>query len=335
MNDPVTSTVSPGTPYSALRLRLLMAALLGFGSEILLWPNPLERAPFDWLLLLAGTGLLAAIMLDLLSRYHVHDLFGVMVVAGVYGLLMGMVVNPQFALVDVPRTFLTRVMGMYSLMGVEMVGLLVALTSGGRFTRGLLTGTVIIGVAWGVWVRWFPVLNEPPSPVVGLPTMLLAGAVGLALVGLAVYVARSSAVPAQDLQLSRRGWSIAAGGLMLLLILQLSQGRIPWEWLLVAGLLLGGCWLILWFRQRDRSMILLEACMPAQPLSAGRGARVIALFAALAVAAYNIPLIEIEAVNQQVLIALGFTAYGLAWLPTVALVLGARTYIHQIQTRRM
>ncbi len=335
MNNPITSTVLPGTRYGAPRLRLLMAVLLGFGSEILLWPNPLERAPLDWLLLLAGTGLLAVMMLDLLARYQVHDLFGVMVVAGVYGLLMGMVVNPQFALVDVPRTFLTRVMGMYSLMGMEMVGLLVALTSGGRFYRGLLTGTVIVSVAWGIWVRWFPVLNEPPSPVVGLPTMLLAGAVGLALVGLTVYMARSSGVPVHDLQLSRRGWVLVAGGLIVLLILQLSQGRLPWEWLLVAGLLLAGCWLILWFRQRDRSMILLEACMPAQPLSTGQWARVIALFTVLAVTAYNIPLIEIEAVNQQVLIALGFTAYGLAWLPTVALVLGARTYIHQIQTRRM
>jgi hypothetical protein len=336
MDHPITVTTdSPGTPLAAVRLRLLLAVVMGFGSEILLWPNPLERPPLDWLLLIVGGALLAVVTLDLLARYQVHDLFGVLVVAGVYGLLLGMVVNPQFALVDVPRTFLTRVLGMYSLMGAQMIGLFLALTSGGRCYRGLLTGTVILGLSWGIWVRWFPVLNEPPAPAVSLPLMLLAGAVGAALVLLALWAARASAAPVHGLQLGRRDWLVVGGGLLVLLAYQVSQSRVPLDWLLVAGLLLGGCWLILWFRLRERPFILLDAALPVRPLPAGRLAGILVLFGALAVTAYNIPLIEVEGINQQTLIALGFTAYGLAWLPTVALVLGARTYIHQIQTRRM
>ena len=146
---------------------------------------------------------------------------------------------------------------------------------------------------------------------------------------------RSSETPPRNLQLSGRGWLVLVGLLLALLGYQVSQGRVPLDWLLVAALLLGGCWLILWFRQRERPVILLDACLPVRPLSARQFAGVIALFGALALVCYNLPLIEIENVNQQTLIGLGFTAYGLAWLPTVALVLGARHYTHQIQTRRM
>jgi hypothetical protein len=47
-----------------------------------------------------------------------------------------------------------------------------------------------------------------------------------------------------------------------------------------------------------------------------------------------LPLIQIQQANQLSFIGVGFTAYGLAWLPTVSLVLGIRAYGRQISQSR-
>ncbi|MBZ0276850.1 MAG: hypothetical protein K8I60_11935 [Anaerolineae bacterium] len=323
------------TPLAAGRLRLLLAALLLFGSEILVWTNPPGRSLLDWLLLAVGYGLLAVITLDLLVRYQVHDLFGAMVVMGVYSLLAGITVNPEAAFSDLPRTFITRVMGMHSFMGLEMLGLLLLLSGGERTRRGWVVGSIVVGLAWGIWVRWFPVLNEPDYGAVDFPVMLLAGAVSVALVLAALFTARSASVAPARVQLSPRGWLLVIGGLLGLGIIHAAQHGIRWEALFLTSLLLVGCYVILWFRQRQRPTILLDYCVPVQPPPAGQLVTMLILFTVVAGIGYSIPLIDIQGVNQQTIIALGFTAYGLAWLPTVALVLGARTYIHQVQTRRM
>ena len=54
-----------------------------------------------------------------------------------------------------------------------------------------------------------------------------------------------------------------------------------------------------------------------------------------AVFAYNVPRIGTPTFDQGVFVAAGFALYGLAWLPTVSLILGARAYIRQVQAKPM
>src|SRR5690606_33134661 len=98
-------------------------------------------------------------------------------------------------------------------------------------------------------------------------------------------------------------------------------------------LLLLVCWGILWFRERARGESLLDGHVPLRPISRTMALAALLLFLA-AVAAYHLPLIEVAGINHLSFIGVGFTAYGLAWLPTVSLVLGARAYSRQISQGR-
>src|SRR5689334_22084263 len=151
--------------------RVLLALVLMFGSEILVWTNPPGRPIWEWLLLIPGYLALSAVLLDFIVRYRVRDLFGALLLTGIYSLASALVLNPTSTLNDLPRTLFTRVMGAHGLIAAEMIGLFLALTSGGQQSRrNLLSGCVVVGLAWGIWVKTWPV--EESFGAVSLVTML-------------------------------------------------------------------------------------------------------------------------------------------------------------------
>jgi hypothetical protein len=91
----------------------------------------------------------------------------------------------------------------------------------------------------------------------------------------------------------------------------------------------------LWFRGRKRGDTLLDHHLPIRPLGLPYALIAAVIFLAVGIFAYNLPEIRFGAVTPFVLIGLGFTSYGLAWLPTVSLVLGVQGYLRQLATRKM
>ena len=73
--------------------RLLLAVLLLFGSEFLVWLNPFQRPLTDWLLLGVGYLALACLLLDLAVRFRLRNLYDVMVLAAIYGLLSSLLLK--------------------------------------------------------------------------------------------------------------------------------------------------------------------------------------------------------------------------------------------------
>lgn len=341
---------------TSLRPRLLLAFLLLCGSEALAWTNPTGRPLLEWLLLVPGYLALSAGLLDFILRYRVRDLFGALILTGIYSLSAALVLNPASMLNDLPRSLMTRVMGVHGLLAAEMLGLFLVLTGGSRRNqRYLLIGCVVVGLAWGVWVK-----NWPPDEgfgTVDLTTMLAYGVGGLSVIAVLLYgpFVRSgedadakNGVPTAGedadgknavstagrvLQLSRRGWLVVAVVLSSLLGLRLARGEVPAGGLLVVGLLVL-CWAILWFRGRKKGQTLLDGRVPVQPLVFSRYLPAAVLFLAAAVFAYNLPAIQVGTITPFSFIGLGFTAYGLAWLPTVSLVLGIQGYLKQLATRQ-
>jgi hypothetical protein len=317
-------------------VRLLFAAILMFGSEILVWVNPPGRSLLDWLLLIPGYILLAALILDLTVRYRVRDLFGALVLTGVYSLLAALVINPQYAFLDMPRTFITRVLGAHALLATEMLGLFLVLTGGSnkRARRFLFLGCLIVGVAWGIWVRWWP-LDEGYG-LVDMSTMLFYGAAGIIIIGalLAVIPARTAYLTPENVRLSRVGWGITFLLLVGLFVLRIFIGIMDVGGVILAAILLVICGAILWFRERPKGETLLDGHIPIQPPLLASLIVALLIFFAAAIAAYNLPLIQVQQANQLTLIGIGFTAYGLTWLPTVSLVLGMRAYGRQISKGR-
>jgi hypothetical protein len=332
----MTQHPAPSTFFSPWLIRLLLAVLLMFGSEILVWVNPPGRSLVDWLLLVPGYLLLATLLLDFTVRYRVRDLFGALVLAGIYSLLAALILNPQYSFFEMPRTFLTRVMGAHALLGAEMIGLFLALTGGNKrdVRRLLLAGCLVVGLAWGIWVRWWPI--DEGLPPVDLTTMLAYGAAGLVGIGglLAFIPARTTDLTPDHLRLSRIGWGILFLALVAMFVLRLLLNQIDLGGLILAGILLVICWAILWFRERAKDDSLLDGHVPVRRLSLSVLLPGLILFVVAAIAAYSLPLIQIEQANQLSLIGVGFTAYGLTWLPTVSLVLGARAYGRQINQGR-
>jgi hypothetical protein len=320
-------------------IRVLLAALLLFGSEVLLWTNPVQRPVGEWLLLIPGYVALSTLLLDLIVRYRVRDLWGLMTLAGIYGLCAGMLLNPQTTLIDLPRTLVTRAMGAHTLVGLEMIGLFLALTNGKSrvLRRLLLVGSAIVGVAWGVWARWSPTQTDATYGEIPLTGMLMVGVVSLVVIlgVFALVVRRSGVLSSGDLMLSLREMALLILGLAALLFIRIFQNALSGTALIVVPVLLVFCLTIQWFRRNTKKPTLLDACLPVAPLAPGWIALAIVIFGAASVIAYDAPLIGNETINQLWVVVVGFTLYGLGWLPLVSAVLGVRAYIRQVATQKL
>lgn len=334
MTDAAVSPPTGGAARAAWLARLLLAACLAYGSEILLWNDPLARTPLDLLLLSLGYVALAALLLDLLTRWRVRDLFGLMTVAGVYGLLSALLLNPAVTLFDAPRTVVSRVMGAHTLLGLEMLVLFLALTGGRRLRWVLVIGAGAVGLAWGAWVRWSPMQYDIFYAVAPFEVMLLLGVAGLALILMLTLLLYRQPVPLTPdaLRLSTRKLALAGLVGALLAFVRLTQAVYDGPAVFLTLVLLLLCLAILWFRRGTRLMPVLAHHFPLRRLPVAWAGLALALFFWAATLMYHLPLIGDEEVfNQGLFVVFGFTLYGLGWLPTVSLVLGARAYIRQVQ----
>lgn len=326
-------------------VRLLLGSCLMLGSEILLWNNPLNRPAFEWVVLFFGYSGLSAFLIDIMVRHKVRDFLGLMTISGVYGLLNALLLNPSETLFDVPRTLVTRATGAHSLLGLEMLVFFLALTGGGgrrggarRLRWTLIGGAAAVGVAWGAWVRWSPEQADITYTLAPYSTMLLVGAVGVLIVtALSVLVFRQrNVLHPEHLQLTLREGALVALVLTLIAFLRLTQNAYSsGAALFLVAVLLGICAAMIWFRRNTRHPMLLADHFPMRPLPWIWLILAAAVIFWTAVFAYNVPRIGTPTFDQGVFVAAGFALYGLAWLPTVSLILGARAYIRQIQAKPM
>ncbi len=320
-------------------MRLLMAALLLLGSEILLWTNPLVHTLEDWLLLVPGYIALGTLILDLAARYRIRDIYDAMTLAALYGLLAALLLDPQTTLVDFPRTLATRGLGGHTLLGLEMFGLFLALTGGNkrRFLRALLGFSAWLGFYWGVWVRWTPVLTDVFSEQADLMTMFLSvgAAMGFVLLFFVAVSRRCSTLTPPDLRLSLVGWGCLLIVLIMLLMVRVAQFAVDGLSLAVILSLSVSCGAVLWFRYSDKGAALLDAHIPPKPLSKRWILFAVIIFAALTVLGYELPLIDIGGYNQLSLMEFGFAALGFGWLPLLAAVFSVRAMDRQSRTGRL
>jgi len=322
--------------WSIWRTRLLFAALLFFGSEIILWTNlgngerpqvtsaPLSalfettssetrpeilfasaddaRTPLDWLITLPGYVALAALLLELAARYRARSIFEAMALTGIYGIANGLLLNPTTALVDVPRTLVTRAMGGHALVGLAMLALFLFIQRVGA-QRGrqattlyaaLIFAALVVGIFWGAWARWTPVdlWARAETP---LPTMLIAAGCAWTLV-VALTIRRPNRAPpapkaqgdnepladmaaafrmsatspptmsrggAPSARLTRGEWAACLMMLAALAVLRFAQGVIDGFSAAAVPLLIAYCLGVLYFRQRKKGISFVEGDSPA------------------------------------------------------------------------
>lgn len=305
---------------SAWQHRLWLAGLFFFGSEIILWTN-IQREWVEWLLIGCGYLALSALILEAAAIFRARSVFEALALAGMVGLANGLLLNPSTALVDLPRTLVTRAMGGHALMALAMIGVFTLITGARRTLAGLGIGAVGLGLFWGLWARWSPteLAAQPETP---LTVMLGAGGLTLAILTALARWLPTKAIP----RLSRLDWTLCLGVLLALLIVRLLNHQLDSFALIAVPLLIIYCLAVLYFRQRKKPGSFMDTGS-SSPAWTWLGLAS-AIFLGTGVLGYHLPR-QMESGDLLALVAVVFTAYGLIWLPCMSLVLGAQAFSRQ------
>lgn len=321
---------------SAWLLRGLLAALLAFTSEILLWTTPDSRPPFDWLLLVFGYLAVSAVLLDLAARYRLRDPFGLLALAGVYGLLNALLLNPTSAFIDFPRTFFTRAMGGHTVAGLLALALWLRLTRNsqrGRWWIPAGAAALLVGVVWGFWAHYSPPVFAEGGEIT-LPTLLIVfGGGALLLLVLAWSVQRiPESLSTESFRLNRLGGSFVFIVFVTLLGGHLAAGDIDALKIAIVLIFAIFCIGIVWFQKRQKGAAMLDD--RRTDISLPLLAALLALMLIGGLVGYHLPH-GYGQTDPLAVIGSLLTAYGLVWLPVVTFVLGAREFTKQSRAMRL
>ncbi len=320
-----------GAWWAVWRARLGFGALLLVASELVVWQTPTEHGALRWLALAAIYVALAAVALDLVARLRVHEVFSLLLLAGLYGLVNGTLVS-HITGRDLPLSLVVRPLAAQPLAFLLALAAFQVLQSG-RATGPLDSGmALVVGLAWGVWVRWFPVISDDPIPAVTLSEALPVLVVALAGLLVAHYGLFFAGGPPHITQ--RAGWLLTplewiAAGLVVLIALGagLAGDDISGAALAVTAML--GSYLVMTLvitRATRRDDSLLATVTPPRPPNPVSW---LALAVPLVVAGwigYRLPGSGDSSAQSDLLIA-ALTAFGVAWLPAVSIVTGVRSFI--------
>lgn len=309
------------------RARIAFAAVLLVFSEWIVWQTPLDFNVGEWLAWGAIYLALAALVLDLIARFKVNDVFSLLLVAGIYGLLNATLIS-HITTRDLPFSLIVRPLGAQPLALMGAVAAYQVLGSG-RATGPLdFFAAATAGLAWGVWTRWFPLVSDEVLPEVARGDALAA--LGIALVALLVIVLVLHPSPQRkraDWMLTPIEWAVVVIILGGALLAGLEQDEISGLGLGIVASLISFLVMVLYASlvMRGDQTLLDSVTPPKSPLPMAWIVLVIPFLAAGALG-FSLPGGDTSSVQSDILIA-ALTAFGIAWPPGVASVIGARAFI--------
>jgi hypothetical protein len=309
------------------RARIAFAAVLLVFSEWIVWQTPLDFNVGEWLAWGAVYLALAGLVLDLIARFKVNDVFSLLLVAGIYGLLNATLIS-HITTRDLPLSLIVRPLGAQPL---ALMGALAAyqVLGSGRATGPLdFLVAALAGLAWGVWTRWFPVVSDETLPEVARGDALAA--LGIALVALLVIVLLLHPSPQRkrvDWMLTPIEWAVVVIVLGAALLAGLEGDAYSGLGLGIVVSLLGFLLMVLYVSlvMRGDQTLLDTVTPPKTPLPMAWVVLIIPFLVAGALG-FSLPGGETRSVQSDILIA-ALTAFGIAWPPGVASVVGMRAFI--------
>ncbi|MGJ3240805.1 MAG: hypothetical protein ACFE0Q_19010 [Anaerolineae bacterium] len=315
--------------YPLWSVRLLLALLMAFGSEIILWASPTTYGALDWAVRLLAYPLLATLMLDLAQRYRIRDGYDAMVLIAGTSLVQGLLINPRVSWQVLPDSLLTHIIGSQALVLLIVWAVFLAWLRGDRRKYALyqLVAGLWLGMYWGFIMRWQPELRDA-FVLIPLTDLLFIAGVPFALIvsfyGL-LTASFADDLHADHLLLTPIGWGVALMGIIVIFLLQTIQGAITASAFLLTVALLALCWLILWLRRDVHETSLLEQYLPVTRQFPLWSVLMMLVFAGALMLAYRAPLVtDLAFINQLWLMEIGSFAVGILWLPLVATVIATR-----------
>lgn len=325
--------MTPKALAQRLAPRLLLAVLLGFGAEGLLWSAPSNRAPLDLALTLAGLLACASILLDLIARWRVRDLYGLAAIGGLFALGYATLINPIVTLRDLPLTLLTDVMGGQSLIAMAMLLMffVIAGNAGSWAWLGIPLGA-LIGACWGIWLRWSPTLGDWGAAPTSPETVALWGVgFAVAVLLLSLLTAWLSPIPAEALRMGVYEMMAVGGVVIAALYRQFDSRAIDAPIYLSLSGLAAICVAMLWYR-KDSYFAWLPDPWQAKPAT-------LALLATLSVLvitalwAYSQPAVQVGNLHLFDFIRLIFAIIALVWMPGLVALIGLKAVMRDIQSK--
>lgn len=296
-------------------IRLYFAFVLLICGELIGWQQASTYRIQEWVLVFLIYAAAAALLLDVISRWHVDNVFMLLLVAGIFGLIEGTLVSLAARDADNAGVGLIfRPMGLEVLMFLLAFWMLRLLLSGrpaGAREFILMAG---VGAAWGLWVRWFPELEyDRSSPTLSesLPFLLAA----LLLAGLMPLSFRFKPV---NWQLSVYELAASIGVLVVVLIFRLEY--LDMLTLSMTAVVLIFMVFTLYFTRASREKSFLDA-----PLQHPHWISwLILLFPLTALAWLSYDLFESQQTPADILFG-AITLFGALWLPMLYSWLGYTT----------
>lgn len=313
-------------------LRGLVGLTLAFFSEVVWWSSdPLALTVEAWAVRAVLYLALAALLLDLMARSGVGELYGWLVLGGIYGLLNGALVTGR-AFDALPLSLVTRPLGLHTLGGGMLALLWLRwLVDGRGFVAWRAIVLAAIGMLWGVWVRWYPLLptNGYGLPPVGTALALVAlglGAIGLVLAGAGLRLRQRSLPLENALRLSPWGWGAVTAVLVLTFIGEARVGHIGTVGGAILGVLVGYLVMLLYFLRGQAGRPFLQTLDPPRlvgPLTYILYGALLVIPAALG---YSLPGSGPDGLPLRAMTSV-LTLFGILWLPGVSLGIGLSAYI--------
>jgi hypothetical protein len=301
--------------------RVWFGGLLMIGCEIIFWRSPLDRPLVDWLRLAIGYGVMGAIGLDVLARYRVRDLAGVMGTTLFLAPLIALVLTSENTLISLPMHLFSRVLGLHGIGVLWAVGVWVCLWDKSYLLRWIGVGCLLFGILTALWLRVADhFINWSLSPAYLIQAMLIYALVG-GLIGAGGYLARQSVPKSDEMMLSPLEWSV---------ILLMSLGLILWgdtpDRQAIGGTVILSAWglLIVWFEHDVKSLPLLDRLFAQSPPNMSR-IIVLWLIGGIGLAlGWFIPLRLETGLSPINLMENGIVLFGFGWMPCLTLWVAVR-----------
>jgi len=310
----------------AWSMRLIFGAMLMVFSEIIMWENPTAHTFPEWIGRAILYLVLGALTIHLAVWLQVREIAGLAMLSGLYGLLSGVLINHD-ALIGLPLGLVVHALGLQTGAALYALLFFIAVMKGRQPTRLEIGIAVVIGILWGIWLKWYPIQKSvgwEPTTIETATLYLIGGAV---IVGVLLMVIAPSfrVVREDDLTLKLWEWPIVIIPLVIALILGLLDPTvIPLFPLLVAiavGIVIVGA---LWIQRVPNEPSIMAEMLFSLPNPV--------TFVFLGIAVLLAGTFSATLIGDNPDSIIGIVTYiligiiGSLWLPAASALIGVRVY---------